>query len=232
MTDILITGANRGIGLALVAEYLGQPGTRVFAACRRPEAAAALLHLAQTHPQRVFPLALEVTAAAALPGFIQSLRAHTARLDILINNAGVYPPEAQQALPAVTEALLLETLHINAVAPLLIVQACLPLLAAGSRVVNISSDMGSIGGRTYRGAHPYGMSKAALNMASRGLALELRSQQIIVVAMDPGWVRTDMSPTAHMPAAESAAGIARVTAGLTLADTGTYRRWNGETVPW
>lgn len=235
MQRIFITGTNRGIGLALVKQYVAQPDTHLFAACRHPEKAAELNRIAHSQPDRITVIPLDVTDSDMLDAAVKLISTRVTGLDILINNAAINPPGEQQTLTTINADVMLETLHVNAVAPLLIVQSCLELLKKGNhpRIVNISSDMGSITERYYSGDHAYGTSKAALNMLTRGLALDLRSQKITVIALDPGRVQTDMgSKDADLTPAESAQGIVRVVAGLTLNDTGTYRRWNGDTLPW
>jgi NAD(P)-dependent dehydrogenase (short-subunit alcohol dehydrogenase family) len=235
MTErIFITGANRGIGLALVKDYV-KANTRVFAACRKPDEAAELQALAAAHPNQVMLVPLDVTDSKAIQAAAENVKQHTDALDILINNAAINPPGRFQTLETLTAEGFLFMLHVNTVAPFIVVQQFSELLSKGNnpRIVNISSDMGSISMRYYGGDHGYGTSKAALNMLTRGLARDLKSQNITVISLDPGWVQTDMGGSdADLTPAESAQGIRQVVNTLTIHDSGTYRRWNGDTLPW
>lgn len=235
MTRIFITGTNRGIGLALVRQLAAQPENQLFAACRNPADAVELQAIASAYPDRVTPVALEVTDEKSIQAALKQITGAVDGLDLLINNAAINPPGEKQRLETITAETMLATLHVNAVAPLIMAQACLPLLRQGDnpRIVNISSDMGSIAQRYYAGDHAYGTSKAALNMLTRGMALELRAAKICVISLDPGWVQTDMgSADADLTPAESAQGMVQVVAGLTMPDSGSFLRWNGDSLPW
>ncbi len=235
MTErVFITGSNRGIGLAVVKEYV-KANARVFAGCRKPDTATELQALAAAHPAQVTLVPLDVTDSNAIQAAAATIKEHTDALDILINNAAINPPGRFQTLETLTAEGFLFMLHVNTVAPFIVAQQCLDLLSKGSnpRIINISSDMGSVSMRYYGGDHGYGTSKAALNMLTRGMAHDLKSRNITVVSLDPGWVQTDMGGSdADLTPAEAAQGIHKVVASLTSKDSSTYRRWNGDTLPW
>lgn len=229
---ILITGANRGIGLELAKQYL-ERGAHVFATCRNPGRASALHALSAAFPHTLLVIEMEVTYADQIASAVRHIRKATQSLNILYNNAAINPPG--QALGQITTETMLDVFNVNAVAPLMITRACLDLLRAGDnpRVINISSDMASLAGRDYGDDYAYCASKAALNMNTRGMAVDLRPYGITCVALDPGWVRTDMGgPRAQLSPEESAAGILSVVDRLKLPMSGSYLRWNGETLPW
>ncbi|MCB9455467.1 MAG: SDR family oxidoreductase [Anaerolineaceae bacterium] len=235
MDRIFITGANRGIGLELVRQYLGEDTSRIFATARQPQAAGELQALVAAHPGRLTLIPLEVTDEAAIAQAAQTVAGQVEALDILINNAAMNPPEDTQTLDGISVETMLRTLHVNTAAPLMIVKELLNWLRNGHnpRIINISSEMGSLAERTYGADYAYCASKAALNMVTRGLAADLRRDKITVIALDPGWVQTDMgSPEADLTPQESAHGIRAVAESLTLAQTGQFLRWDGQQNPW
>jgi NAD(P)-dependent dehydrogenase (short-subunit alcohol dehydrogenase family) len=234
MEHILVTGANRGIGLALVKQWLAVTDAHVFATARQPDAAADLHTLQRQHPDRLTLVKLEVTSAADIDAAVAAVRQQTAALDVLVNNAGIDPDDGW-SLELLKPEVMLRAFEVNTVAPAMITKAFLPLLKASDRprVVNISSDMGSIENRTYSDSHAYCASKAALNMVTRGFAVELRRDHVTLVCLDPGWVQTDMGGAdAPLEPVESARGIVNVVSGLTPQDSGRYLRWDGGTHPW
>lgn len=231
MQQILITGSNRGIGLAVARELLANTDTRIFAACRAPERAAHLHELQQRYPERVVQVPLEVTDPQSIARAVEQVQTYTDTLDILLNNAGIDPDG--QSFHSITPELMLHVLEVNAVAPLLVARAFVPLLEKSSlpRIVMITSEMASLEMRTYGGSYGYCASKAALNMTARGMAADLR--RIITIALDPGWVRTDMGgSSATLAPEESARGIVQVISNLTRADSGRYLAWDGTEHPW
>ncbi|NWF69885.1 MAG: SDR family oxidoreductase [Chloroflexi bacterium] len=232
---ILITGANRGIGLELVRQCVAR-GDRVGAGVRSGSDTRELQKIVLKHPDHVGVLHLPVDQQA----LVQEAALHAAQtldaLDVLVNNAGINPETpAEDTFGALQEASVLHVLHVNAVAPLIVAQAFMPLLKKSPRprIINITSEMGSLADKTYGGSYAYCMSKAALNMATRGMAADLRKDDIPVVALDPGWVRTDMGgPSASLSPAESVRGILRVIDTLTLKDTGRYLDYTGRDHRW
>jgi NAD(P)-dependent dehydrogenase (short-subunit alcohol dehydrogenase family) len=240
MQRIFITGANRGIGLDLTRRYLQREGTQLFAACRQPAKADALRALAAHYPGRVQIIPLDVTDAPQIAAAAQTVRAQTDGLDVLINNAGTYAGRVGDADPRVSRlgALeagpMLEMLHINTVAPVLVAQAFADLLRRGQqpRLINVSSDAGSLT-LTDGGSYTYPASKTALNMFTRCLARDLRPDGVIVISIHPGFIQTDMGgPLAPRTLDDTMPGMMQVIDRLTLADSGQFFNWDGQHVPW
>ena len=234
MRRVLVTGSNRGLGLEFVRQCLAR-GDLVFAGCRNPGNAAGLATLSAAYPQRLAMLTLDVTNEESIGASVDAMHRQIEGLDLLINNAGTYPRgETPTTLNSKT---MLQAFRLNSVAPMIVAQRCLELLRAGSqpRVVNVSSKMGSLWWKEREGGgdYSYCSSKAALNMLSRTLAFDLRSEGIIVVAINPGWVQTDMGgDNADLTAAESVRGMLDVIARLTEADTSKFLTWDGQEYPW
>jgi NAD(P)-dependent dehydrogenase (short-subunit alcohol dehydrogenase family) len=234
MERIFITGANRGIGLELVRQLLQQDDTLIFATARQPEAAAALQELAAANPERLTVIPLEVTDEAAIAQAVQAVSGRVDGLDILINNAGINPPGIQ-SLADITVETMQTVFTVNAVAPLLVARAFQGLLTKGDRprLVNISTQVGSMTWKTSGGAYAYAASKSALNMVTRCLSADLRPAGIITIMLHPGWVQTDMGGVhAALTPEESASEIIRLISGLTDAQNGLFFKWNGEPHPW
>lgn len=233
---ILITGANRGIGLELVRQYIGQADAQVFAACRTPRNADDLNALANANPTRLHVLALDVTDAASIDGAMAYVQTHTDGLDVLINNAGIFPEADRHArMGALKADTLRQTLETNTIGPLMVTQAAHSLLKAGSnpRVIMISSQLGSIERARSVHSYAYRTSKAAVNMLARVLSVDLQSDGITVITLHPGWVQTDMGGSnATLTPEASAQGIVQVIKGLTPSDSGTFLQWDGERLPW
>jgi NAD(P)-dependent dehydrogenase (short-subunit alcohol dehydrogenase family) len=228
---VFITGTNRGIGLELARQYAAH-GDRVFAACRR--ASDALNQLATRDHVTIIPL--EVTEGDSLAHSVETVRMHTDALDIVFNNAAINPEaDGVQDFGTFDANVLLQIMNVNVVAPMMVAQAYFDLLRGGTnpRLVNISSDMGSLTLHDYGGDYGYSSSKAALNMVTRMLAADLRRHNIITVSLDPGWVQTDMGGrSASLTPQESARGILKVVDSLAQRDSGSYLRWDGGTHPW
>jgi NAD(P)-dependent dehydrogenase (short-subunit alcohol dehydrogenase family) len=228
----LITGANRGIGLELARQYL-ERGDVVLATARNLETAEDLQALAAQNPGRCHLLPLDVTDEAAIAAVAALAATLVDGLDVLINNAGVFPRnERPETLDAQT---MLETLHVNAVAPLIVARELLDLLRRGRRprVLNITSQLGSLTRRASGRCYSYCSSKAALNMLTRSLAFDLQPDGIIAVVVHPGWVQTDMGG-AHAPVlvGESARGIIALADGLLPEQTSKFLTWDGREHAW
>ncbi|MDX2056072.1 MAG: SDR family oxidoreductase [Polyangiaceae bacterium] len=207
MPNVLITGANRGLGLSLSELYL-EEGFHVFAGYRTgPEAFNALL---QKWSRTLHPVQLEVTRADSVKRAVATVRSLTQSLDILINNAAVLG-DTGAPLENVDLALVTRVFETNAVGPLRAVQAFLPLLRAGEHkvIANISSEAGSISTCKRDRMFDYCMSKAALNMES--MLLRNYLTDFLVVAIHPGWMRTDMGgKSADLDPHEPARGIVQL----------------------
>lgn len=227
-----ISGANRGIGLELVRQLLAR-GDRVVAGCRHPGRALKLTELAAAHPGHLHLVPLDLDKERSIAGFAREVTMITDALDVLINCAGVLASgERFGELAAKTFA---DSFQTNVIGPLLLTQALAPALARGTRarVINISSEVGSIADTTGFHTPSYAVSKAALNMVTRLLAAQCAAQGIAVISLHPGWVRTDMGgASAPLGAAESVAGLLRVIDALEPADSGRFLDWRGKTLAW
>ena len=227
----LVTGANRGIGLELVRQLLAR-GDAVEACARHPDA-AALTALAcdrlRVHPLDVTDPASVAALAAALGDL---------PIDVVFNVAGFYGgPHQSVALMARELALpeVARTFDVNAMGPLRVAVAVLPNVrrGAGKKLVHVTSGMGSISDNTSGGYYAYRMSKAALNMMSRSLAVDLHDEGITSVVINPGWVQTDMGGAgAPTPVDESVRGILTEVDRATLADSGEFLNWDGRRYAW
>lgn len=228
----VVTGANRGIGLELVRQ-LRDRGDEVEACARRPADARALAALAG---DRVRVHALDVTDPASVRALATALG--DAAIDLVFNVAGVYGGPTQ-SLAQMAEDLALDdvaaTHDVNALGPLRVTLALLPHVRRGTakKLVHVTSNMGSIADNTRGGFYAYRMSKAALNMMSRSLAVDLRGEGITSVVINPGWVQTDMGgPGAPTPVADSVRAILGEVERATLADSGEFLNWRGDRCAW
>jgi len=224
--EVVITGANRGLGLSLTRR-LAEGGATVHATARRPEEARALRELSETHDVRVHPLDVTDDAQCAALGEALSERP----IDRLVNNAGI-----DSGFIPFEEADFDEAMHIydvDALGPLRVTRALLrPLERAGGAVINVSSRLASIANDDGLSL-PYRMAKAALNMMTRTLAVELRDRGVAVVAVSPGWVRTDMGgPDATLSIEEATAGLIERVERASMEDTGRFLDLRGRDVPW
>lgn len=230
---VLITGANRGLGLEFTRQLLAA-GDHVVAACRQPGRASALNSLAGEHPGRLHVLPLDVAQPRSLRELASELPlaiGEDGRLDLVLNNAGVL--HAGERFGRLEAANFEDSFRTNALGPLLLVQALATRLADGARVANLSSELGSIGSTTRFGTPSYNMGKAAQNMATVLLAHALAERGIVVVALHPGWVRTDMGGArAELEPAEAVAALLGLIAGLAPRDSGRFLDRNGQPLPW
>ncbi|MBM4109361.1 MAG: SDR family oxidoreductase [Phycisphaerae bacterium] len=220
----LITGASRGIGLELARQAAAR-GDRVIAAVREPARHPGLAEICRS----VVPF--EATDDHSIAALGERLGGE--RLDVLINNAGV--AGGAKGIEGVSGPELARVLRVNSVAPVLVVKAVLPMLLEGERrlVVNISSHLGSIGANAGGSSYSYRASKAALNMLTACMAIDLRERGVTCVAMHPGWVRTDMGgPKAPLLPAQAAADLLATFDRVVPADSGRFMDRLGETIPW
>jgi NAD(P)-dependent dehydrogenase (short-subunit alcohol dehydrogenase family) len=226
MATVFITGASRGIGQRLARLYL-ERGDTVYATARRLDDLDPLILQFGT---KVIPVPLDVADGAAVDALAHVV---DVPLDLLINNAGVIGPEGANALTMDFPAFA-RTLQVNTLAPLRVVHALLPALrrAQTAKIVTISSQMGMM---SYQKSDriAYRASKAAVNKVMQGLATDLEPEGIAVMMMHPGWVRTDMGGQgADISVEESAAALVQVIDELSLETTGSFKAWDGQTVPW
>lgn len=233
MSTILITGSNRGLGLAWVREY-AEAGWRVIATCRKPLEASDLQDLAKSH-KALTVHSLDVTDGAQIEALTTELKGTS--IDILINNAGIY---AEKNTPPGGAALFddaewIRTFRVNTLGPVRVTRALKNHLLTSHRrlVIAISSTLGSIAGINEPGSYFYRSSKAALNAAMRGLAFELAPLGITVVLLHPGWVRTRMGGSeAPLTPQESVRGMRPLIDRLSLPDSGRFLRYDGREIPW
>ncbi len=219
---ILVTGANRGIGLGLVRTCL-ENGAHVIATARQPEYASELKALLEAHPSDLHVVPLDVCDPDSVQECVAEIGNLRPHIDILINNAAVFPEKGNERFEELNLEYFVEAFETNVVGTARITQALLPLLrhSLQPRIVNISSSAGSIGAKNDSGYYCYSTSKAALNMFTRALAAELRG--MIVVAVHPGWVRTDMGgANATLSVEESASAIAGMLPGLSSKQSGCF----------
>lgn len=222
MPTILITGANRGLGLEFVRQYAAD-GWRVLATVRDPmKGKAASDAGAEVYVCDVADPAAVARLAASLDGV---------PIDLLLNNAGVYGD--RQAFGAVDADEFLRVMRVNALAPLKMAEAFAGRLTGRKIIASVSSKMGSIAENTSGGFYAYRASKAALDMIVKSLALDLAGEGVTVVALSPGWVRTDMGgPSAPLDAPTAVAGMKAVLDGLEAGDSGKFLHYDGTEVPW
>lgn len=241
MERVLITGANRGIGLEFVRQCLSR-GDTVLAGARNPDRAGELDELERRFGGMLHILPLDVTDDASIAEAHRSALTRVEGLDLLVNNAGISEGghdagghRAYVPLGSLSAFDILQVLHVNAIGALMVAQAFLDLLHKGHRprIASISSSYGSIT-HAGRGGYSYSMSKAALNMAMRTLSIDLRSKNIVSVVLSPGWVRTDMGgSSATLAPADSVAGMLEVIDGLTMERTGEFLSWkDGTALEW
>jgi len=229
MPTALITGANRGLGLALATRYAARSGAHVIAVTRDSASSDALDALVNSSDGRVRAVQADVADAASIERLASDIG--DATIDLLVNNAGVM---GHAELGEISEQDLIDVFRVNTFAPLLVTQALRARLARGGKVVNITSVLGSIEtARDSAGYLTYGMSKAALNMFSVKLANTLRPDGVAVLALHPGWVQTRMGGSgAAISVDTSADGMMRVIDGLDLRHTGAYLAFDGSVIPW
>lgn len=220
MANVLVTGANRGIGLSF-AKLLAARGEHVLATCRRASPELSALGV------DVFD-GVDVASDKSLNILSDKLKGRT--IDVLINNAGLL---AQESFDELDFASIQRQMEVNAYGPLRVTHKLAPYLRSGSKVALITSRMGSIGDNTSGGYYGYRMSKAALNAAGKSLANDLAPLGIAVGILHPGYVKTDMTDGQGSVLPDDAARdlLARID-GLSLKNTGTFWHANGSVLPW
>uniref|UniRef100_A0A915D2J7 C-factor n=1 Tax=Ditylenchus dipsaci TaxID=166011 RepID=A0A915D2J7_9BILA len=244
LSNILITGANRGIGLGLVVEFAKCPDIQhIFACCRQPKQALELEQLQKSHSS-IQILELDVSNDKSIADACKQVTKTVPYLNLLINNAGICDQVEGVQVHKPDRDLFLRHFNVNTVGPVMVNGTFLPLLrnclkvtSHPAIVINVSSEDGSIS--LCQGSYPlfsnnaaYGMSKAALNHYSKALAFD--EKEVIWIALDPGWVRTDMGKRDHAPLSveESCSETVKLVAELQKKDSGRYVHTNGKTVPY
>ena len=226
---ILITGANRGIGLEFVKQY-AKEGWNVLACCRNPNQASELQQVAKQYAS-VEIFKLDVTNINDIQEIVQTLKERP--IDILINNAGIYGEE--QSLGDISIEALQKTFLTNAVGPLKLSEALLPNLKIGQlkTIATISTQMASIDDNKSGGFYAYRASKAALNMIMKSLSIDLQSLGIKVLILHPGWVKTDMGgENAPIDAKTSVSHLREVIAFKHNEKSGNFYSYLGQPIEW
>ncbi len=232
MNTVLITGANRGIGLEFVRQYAAD-GWCVFACCRDPAAARELNEVAAGHADRVSIYPLDVTDHRQIEQLSHTLADEA--IDVLINNAGVYPPEHGDVFGKTDYSAWVHTFEVNTMAPLKMAEAFIQQVARSRRktIITLTSKMGSVADNRGGGSYIYRSSKSAVNNVMKSLSIDLSSRQITAVLLHPGWVRTDMGgPNGLISAQQSVTGMRQVIDTLRFEDSGQFYAYDGQIVPW
>lgn len=235
MANIVITGANRGIGFALVKAYLAA-GDHVYALCRSPHQATELASLARQSEDRLTLHAVDMAEGAAAAETVKAAVGDTP-VDVLLNVAGVLGGETGSVISTqFGEEDFADWHHafeVMTIGPFRLIQALLPnLTAARGKAMTVSSQLAA---STWPlgGMYAYGATKAGVNRVIMSLAIDLRDQGVCVASIHPGYVQTDMGgPTADITPQESAEGIKSVIEQLTLETSGSFFKWNGELHAW
>lgn len=227
MKTVLITGANRGIGLEFVKQY-NRDRWCVLACCRNPEYA---IELQKIKGRNIEIIQLDVNELDNISQL--GVQCTDRPIDLLINNAGIAGTDND--FMTISHEMILTTLHTNTIAPILITQALINSLELGHKktIVNISSYYGSIEFYDDTDYMAYQISKTALNSATKNMANSLKAKKIIAISIDPGWVKTDMGGKAAilMPD-ESVSGMRNIFDKLSLSDSGKFFRYDGNLLPW
>ncbi|HPF25827.1 MAG TPA: SDR family oxidoreductase [Steroidobacteraceae bacterium] len=235
MATVMITGANRGIGLELARQYAAD-GWRVIAGCRAPESATDLQALGRQSEVRI--LALDVASSSSIAGVRKALDG--VAIDVLVNNAGLFGPkpgadkDLGQSFGSIRYEVLEEVWRTNTLGPLQVTEALIGNVTISSerKAIMISSSVGSIA-TTEGGLYAYRTSKVAVNMIVATLAKDLARRGVHVLAICPGWTQTRMGgPDAPISVAASVAGIRARIAELDAATSGQFRQYDGVVLPW
>jgi NAD(P)-dependent dehydrogenase (short-subunit alcohol dehydrogenase family) len=227
---ILITGANRGIGLELTTQF-AEDGWQVIACCRDPGGAAALQALAEARPA-VEVHALDVTDYPQMQQLAGALAGRP--IDVLLSNAGIYGPRGL-AFGEVTPDGWRDVFEVNSIAPLMLAQAFVGSVANSTHklIAVVSSKMGSIADNGSGGSYIYRTSKTAVNQVVKSMSHDLAARGISAITLHPGWVQTDMGgANAEITVAESAAGLKRILQTAGPAQSGQFFNYDGDPIPW
>jgi NAD(P)-dependent dehydrogenase (short-subunit alcohol dehydrogenase family) len=226
--SVLITGASRGLGLEFTKQYAAD-GCNVLACCRHPQSAMALQTLAAAHSNiKIYPL--DVADFTQIDALAMQLKDES--IDVLINNAGVYP---SSSFGDTNYDEWANGFKVNSMAPLKIAEAFVQHITRSQlkKIATLSSKMGSIDDNTSGESYSYRSSKCAVNMVMKSLSIDLKPYGISVVTLHPGWVQTDMGGSnALISAATSVAGLRTVIEQLNIASTGRFIAYDGKEIAW
>ncbi len=229
MPSIMITSANRGLGLEFVRQYAAD-GWTIFAACRNPDAADDLHELTRSGSITVLPI--DVTDLSSVRHAAAGLNGES--IDVLLNSAGIIGKPGQRTGHIDYESWE-QVLNVNTMGPLRVTEAFVEHVARSERklIVTITSGLGSLTDNTSGGSIPYRSSKAAVNMAMRSAAIDLAPRGIACVLVNPGWVKTDMGgPGAPLTPSESVAALKSLIATFGLAHSGKFFHYDGREYAW
>ncbi|KAM3961795.1 LOW QUALITY PROTEIN: SDR family oxidoreductase sniffer [Aphomia sociella] len=243
MQSVLITGANRGLGLGIVKYLMREnKAEKIFATCRTPS--EELQKLSQAN-KNLYIIHLDVTKTSTFEEVATNVSQVVGEkgLNLLINNAGVATKYTK--IHMVKPEQLLENLTVNTIAPIILTKSLLPLLKQAAQsnsdkpigiqraaVINMSSVLGSIAQNDQGGFYPYRCSKAALNAATKSMSIDLKKDNILVASMHPGWVKTDGGNNAPLDIETSINGIFDTIDKLREEDTGKFVQYDGTELPW
>ena len=224
---VLITGANRGLGLEFVKQY-AMDGYQVIA-CTRKIIKKDALHRLQASFENISIFTLDVADFSSID---QLSKTYKQPIDILINNAGIYP---NSSMEHINYDAWLDAFKINTLAAFKMTTSFLPHLKKGTlkKVISLTSKMGSIDDNSGGGEYLYRSSKTALNMVMKSLSIDLKSYNLAMITLHPGWVRTDMGgPNGLIDVDESVAGMKRQIDKLSMKNTGQFIAYDGKKIPW
>ena len=230
MINVLITGANRGLGLGFVKKYL-EKNVNVLCTTRDISGSKELLECKERYPNNIEIFELDLLKENGAKTLANQLNGMP--IDILINNAGV--GSSNQHFEAVSSKPWLEVLKVNLIAPLIITQSLIENVKKSSskKIYFLSSQLGSIGDNTSGGMYIYRSSKTGLNQVVKSLSVDLKSKGITVVSLHPGWVKTDMGgPNAPVSIDKSIEGMIKVIDRTDIKDTGRFLNYDGTELPW
>jgi NAD(P)-dependent dehydrogenase (short-subunit alcohol dehydrogenase family) len=229
-STILITGANRGIGLELSRQF-AEDGWQVIACCRNPAEAAELQALSGKYPA-IEVHALDVTDYEQMTVLTNQLADRA--IDVLLSNAGIYGSKGV-GFGGVDAREWRQVLEVNTSAPLMLVQAFVEQVSASEQklVAVISSKVGSIADNSSGGSYVYRSSKTAVNQVIKCLSIDLAERGIAAISLHPGWVQTEMGgPNAEIRADESVSGLKDILQSAGAAQSGQFIEFNGDHIPW
>ena len=230
MINVLITGANRGLGLGFVKKYL-EKNVNVLCTTRDISGSKELLECKERYPNNIEIFELDLLKENGAETLANQLNGMP--IDILINNAGV--GSSNQHFEAVSSKPWLEVLKVNLIAPLIITQSLIEnvKMSSAKKIYFLSSQLGSIGDNTSGGMYIYRSSKTGLNQVVRSLSVDLKPKGITVVSLHPGWVKTDMGgPNAPVSIDKSIEGMTKVIDRTDIKDTGRFLNYDGTELPW
>ena len=230
MATILVTGANRGLGIEFVEQYLND-GNEVIATYRNENSSMDLIKMGNERSNLKL-LQLDVSSNKSLNSFAENLG--DSPIDIFINNAGVYGPR-NSSFGNVDEENWIPAIKVNTIAPILLTQLIIKNIRSGAdkKLIFVTSKMGSIDDNKGGGAYVYRSSKTALNAVVKSLSVDLENEGIVVALIHPGWVKTDMGgPNAIIDKDTSVRGMTEVISNLNISSTGNFYNYDGSIITW